>query len=113
MPEIKNALTLIGSCVIYSLLVALIDLIIVFVFTQDLANLASGLSFIMLIEGGLGLISGGVAASYTPIFSKMGEVIFHAEPWNAKRQKNVEKQAQVLILVGLFLLLLALLVSTI
>ena len=113
MPEIKNVLTLIGSCFIYSLSVSLIDLIVVCVFSQDPASLTSVLSFIMLIEGGLGLISGGVAASYSPIFSKMGEVIFHSEPWNAKRQKNVEKQAQVLILVGFFLLLLALLVSTI
>ena len=113
MLEIKNVLTLIGSCFIYSLLVALIDLIAVFVFTQNPAIVTSVLSLIMLIEGGLGLISGGVAASYSSIFNKMGEVIFHTEPWNAKRQKSVEKQAQVLILVGLFLLLLALLISTI
>jgi hypothetical protein len=65
----------------------------------------------MLVEGGLGLTIGGATALYSPIISKMGEVLFRSKPWNATRQKEVEKQAKAWIVTGTILVLLALLIS--
>jgi hypothetical protein len=113
MDRLKNALKLFASCLIYSLIITLIDLVIVFLFTQDLNQLLSSVSLILLLEGGLGLIMGGGAVMYSPVASKVGEILFKSEPWNAKRQKEVEKQAQMLILVGIFSLVIGLLVSAI
>lgn len=113
MDRLNHALELIGSCLVYSLLVVCADFLIVLLFTQEVSQLASTVSFILLIEGGLGLTSGGVAAMYSPIMSKMGEILFRSEPWDAKRQKTAEKQAQLLIIVGFFLLLIGLLISAI
>ena len=113
MERLKSALGLLASCLIYSLIITLIDFVIVFLFTQDLNQLLSSVSFILLIEGGLGLLMGGGAVMYSPVASKVGEILFKSEPWNAKRQKEVEKQAQVLIFAGFLLLLIGLLVSAI
>ena len=113
MDRLNNALKLFASCLIYSLIITLIDFIIVFLFTQDFNQLLSSISLILLLEGGLGLIMGGGAVMYSPVANKVGEILFKSEPWNAKRQKEVEKQAQVLIFAGLFLLLIGLLVSAI
>ena len=71
----------------------------------------SWVSFVLLIEGGLGLASGGIVASYSPVVSKFGEIVFRSEPWSKTRQKTAEKQGQILIVVGFFLLLTGLLIS--
>jgi preprotein translocase subunit SecE len=113
MERLKSALRLLASCLIYSLIITSLDFLIVYFFTQGLSQLLSTVSFILLLEGGLGLIMGGGAVMYSPVASKVGEILFKSEPWNAKRQKEVEKQAQVLIFVGIFLLAIGLLVSAI
>ena len=113
MDRLNNALKLFASCLIYSLIITLIDFVIVFLFTKDFNQLLSSVSLILLLEGGLGLIMGGGAVMYSPVASKLGEILFKSEPWNAKRQKEVEKQAQLLIFSGFFLLLMGLLVSAI
>jgi len=113
MDRLKTALKLFASCLIYSLIITLIDFVIVFLFTKDFNQLLSSVSLILLLEGGLGLIMGGGAVMYSPVASKLGEILFKSEPWNAKRQKEVEKQAQVLIFAGFLLLLIGLLVSAI
>ena len=113
MDRLKTALKLFASCLIYSLIITLIDFVIVFLFTKDFNQLLSSVSLILLLEGGLGLIMGGGTVMYSPVASKVGEILFKSEPWNAKRQKEVEKQAQVLIFAGFLLLLIGLLVSAI
>jgi len=65
----------------------------------------------MLAEGGLGLTVGGAIALYSPIVSKMSEVLFHSKPWSATRQKEAEEQAKAWIVTGTILVLLALLIS--
>jgi hypothetical protein len=66
----------------------------------------------MLVEGGLGLTVGGAVVLYSPIGSKIGEIIFHSEPWSAKREKEAEKQATTWIVTGSILVFAVLLVST-
>ena len=111
MATVKSALELVASCLVYSLIVVLIDFVIILFFRRELNQIASSLSFVMLFEGGLGLTVGGGVVLYSPIGSKMEEVIFHSEPWNAKRQKEAEKQAEAWIVTGIILVFAALLIS--
>ncbi|MGQ9460864.1 MAG: hypothetical protein ACUVRA_06510 [Candidatus Bathyarchaeaceae archaeon] len=112
MVRVKPALELAASCLVYSLTVTLIDFVtIFFFFSQEPNQLISSLSFIMLIEGGLGLIVGGAVALYSPTVNKVGEVFFHFKPWSAKRQKAAEKGANVWIATGALLVFEALLIS--
>jgi hypothetical protein len=87
--------------------------LVVLVFTRDLSQLFSWVSFVLLIEGGLGLTLGGIVASYSPVLSKFGEIVFRSEPWSKTRQKASEKQGQMLIVAGFLLLLTGLFISAI
>ena len=113
MTIIRSILELLVSCLFYSLVVMLIDIVSLLVFLSDLNQVAYFLSLLILLEGGIGLIVGGAISSNTPILSKMGEVFFHSERWDAKRQKEIEQKARVWIVTGLILVLAALVVSTV
>ncbi len=113
MDRLKNFLRLLALSLIYSLIITLVDFLIIFFFIRDLTQLLYYVSLILLLEGALGLIAGGGAVMYSPVASKVSEIIFKSEPWNAKRQKEVEKQGQGLILIGISLLFAGLLVSAI
>jgi len=107
----KSLLELLAKTLIYSLIVIIIDSIILFILIEGLDQIVDALSFVLLLEGGIGLTVGGASASYTPVSAKIGEVFFHSKPWNAKRQKEVERQAIILIVTGIFLVFEALLLS--
>jgi len=107
----KSLLELIAKTLIYSLIVITIDFIILLFFIEGLSQIVDVLSFVLLLEGGIGLTLGGASASYTPISAKVSEVFFHTKPWNAKRQKEVEKQARILIVTGIMLVFSALILS--
>ena len=107
----KSVLALFASCLVYSSIVIVIDFVFILFFSQELGQIASSLSFVMLVEGGLGLTIGSAFVFYSPIGSKIGEVLFHSKPWNAKRLKEAEKQAQPWIVTGSILVLAALLIS--
>jgi hypothetical protein len=109
--KVKSALELFASCLFYSLIAILIDIVLVLLLRQELNQVVSSLSFIILIEGALGLIVGGAVAFFSPLRSKMDEVIFHSKPWNATSQKEAEKQARTWILTGAILVFAALLAS--
>jgi hypothetical protein len=113
MTQIKFVLKLLVSCCVYALIVLLIDFVSILLLRVEQANFVSILSLLMLLEGGLGLIIGSAVALYSPVISKVEEVIFHSEPWDAKRQKQAEKQGYSWIVTGGILVLLALLVSAI
>ena len=83
----------------------------VLLFRRELNQIASSLSFVMLVEGGLGLTVGGAVASFSPTVSKIEESIFHSKPWDAKRQREAEKQARTWIVTGIVLVLAGLLIS--
>jgi hypothetical protein len=89
----------------------LIDFVAILVFWRELSQVASTLSIVLLGEGGLGLVLGGAMASYSPIVSKLGEVFFRSKPWDAKHQRDAEKQARTWIATGSILVFAALLVS--
>ena len=108
---VKFALELIARCLVYSLVVMFMDFIAVLLFTQKLDQIVPYLSLVMLAEGGVGLTVGGAIVLYSPIGSKIGEIIFHSEPWSAKRGKEAEKQAKTWIVTGSILVFAALLVS--
>jgi hypothetical protein len=109
----RSILELLASCLFYSLVVILIDVVLILIFFGDLSQVAYFLSLVILVEGGLGLIVGGAISLNTPIISKMGEVFFHSKPWSAKRQKELETKARAWIVTGLILVFAALLVSAV
>jgi hypothetical protein len=107
----KPSLKTLASCLVLSLVVALIDLGGILLFSREPSQIASILSLIMLAEGGLGLTTGGVVAFYSPLGAKISEVFFRSEPRNATRQKEAETRARAWIITGGILVLAALLVS--
>jgi hypothetical protein len=107
----RSALELFASCLVYSLVIGLIDFVIILFFRHELDQIAASLSLVMLVEGGLGLTVGGVIAFFSPFGGKIEEVIFHFKPWNAERQKEAEKQARAWIVTGIILVFAALLLS--
>jgi len=113
MTKLKDALTLLVECSILSLIIVFIDFIIFFVFASELSPITSGVSLIVLLEGGLCLVAGGGVVLYTPSIAKLGQVFLTSKPWNATRQKRIEKQMQILIITGLFLVIYGLIISVI
>lgn len=112
MTTVKSVLELFVSCFIYSSIIILIDFILIAFFSGGIdSQINYSLSFVMLLEGGIGLIVGGTVALYSPSLSKMNEVFFHHKPWSYKRQKQIEKQVEPLIIIGLILVIEALLLS--
>lgn len=111
MPRAKPILELIARCLIYTLIIMLATVIVVVVFTRDLTEILLYLSYALLVEGGLMLVVGGVMANFSSTINKIGEIIVHSEPWDAKHQKEAEITAKSWITAGVFLFLLGLLVS--
>lgn len=109
----KSALELLVRSLVYSLIVVVIDFVIIIFLAYGTDQLTYVLSFVVLLEGGICLIAGGASVFYSPSFAKISEVLFHSEPWDAKRQKQVEQQLQVFIVTGAFLVGEALLLSAI
>ena len=106
--KISNSLI---KSLIYSLIIAIFDIIIIFLINWNSTQITYSLSLILLIEGGIFLIIGGAVSLYTPSVEKLNEVIFHSKPWNAKRQKEIEKQMAIIILTGVVLIIEALILS--
>ena len=113
MIDWKTALESLVRSSVYSLIIILINVILIVFFMSGLNQIIYTLSFVMLIEGGIGLIVGGAVALYSPSVAKINEVVFHSKPWNAKHQKEIEKQMTVFILTGIVLIFEALLLSAI
>jgi hypothetical protein len=113
MKKLREFLDTTAISFIYSFIIVLINLVAIFIFTQDIIQILYWLSFITLIEGGLGLIAGGGSVLYSPIFNKAFEKIFHSEPWDFKRQKRTEQQALKWIITGFLLIAESLIISTI
>jgi len=109
----KTVLELLAKSLLYSLIVILIDFVLIFFLQGGLNQITDSLSFVMLLEGGIGLTVGGAVASYSPLSAKISEVFFHSKPWNAKRQKEAEKQARAWIATGIILVFAALLLSAV
>jgi len=107
----KRVLAFCTKLFIYSIIIVLIDLVLILAFTRGETNIVQIFSFVMLVEGGIVLIVGGVTASYSSLYAKLSEVVFHTEPWNAKRQKEAEINARVWIIVGIILVIEALVLS--
>ena len=110
MPNLKPALKLVTACLIYSLIIALATLVVILVFTRELERVLHFLSYALLLEGGLTLVTGGVVASFSSTIGRIGESVLHAKPWDAKRQKEAERQARFWIMTGVFLFLFGLFV---
>jgi len=107
----KIVLEFFARSLLYSLIVILIDFVIIFALQGELSQITDALSFVLLLEGGMGLTVGGATAVYSPVGAKISEEFFHSKPWNAKRQKEVERQARIWVVTGIFLVFAALLLS--
>lgn len=71
------------------------------------------LVLLLFFEGGVGLLLGtGVSLSSTPSVSKFGEELFGTAPWSLEAEKYAERVGLRLMLASGFLVLMALLVST-
>ena len=109
----QSIFELLISGLIYSLIIAFLDFLIILFFTQEQHQLLPTLSLVMLAEGGFGLLAGGAVVSFKGLTHKMGEIVFNSEPWDFKKQKKAEKQAQIFIVTGFLIILFALLISAI
>lgn len=107
----KTVLEFCTKLFLYSTIIILIDFVLILAFTRVTNDIVKILSFVMLVEGGIVLIVGGVTASYSSLYAKLSEVVFHTEPWNAKRQKETEINARAWIILGIFLVIEALVLS--
>ena len=106
-----DVLELLARSLLYSLIVVLIDFVLLFAIQGGVNQIASVLSLIMLLEGGIGLTVGGAVAFYSPVGAKISEILFHTEPWTAQRQKEAEKRARTWIATGIILVLAAFVTS--
>ena len=113
MNKNKEILDLFSKSFIYSLIIILINLIIIFVFTQDLTQITYWLALISILEGGLALVAGGGTVFYSPMFNKITEKLFNSEPWTYQQQKRTEQQAKKWIITAFFLIIEALIISAI
>lgn len=107
----KIAFQLIPKLFLYSVVIGLIDVLLIFLLSWGMDAFMSTLSIFMLIEGGLGLIFGSFIAAYSPSVAKLNEILFHSEPWNFARQKEIEKQMRTVLITGFLLIIEALFVS--
>ena len=107
----KIILNSLFKSLIYSFIIAIVNIILIIVMNSNLPQIIYTLSIILLIEGGIFLILGGAVSLYTPSIEKINEVMFHSKPWNAKRQKEIEKQMAIIILTGVLLIIEALILS--
>jgi hypothetical protein len=108
MLVVKSALKLVAACLVYSLIITLATLVVVLFFTREFGRVLLFLSYALLVEGGLALTTGGVIASFSPTIGRLGESVLHVKPWDAKRQKEAERQARFWIVTGIFLFLIGL-----
>lgn len=106
-----DVLELFARSLLYSLIVVLIDVVLLFAIQGGVNQIASVLSLILLLEGGIGLTVGGAVAFYSPVGAKISEILFHTESWTAKRQKEAEKRARTWIATGIILVLAAFVIS--
>lgn len=111
MTRAKHLLKLVASCCIYSLVVLSIDTAAILLLKVEPIGMVLTLSLIVLFEGGIALIVGSAVAFYAPVIRKVEETIFHSEPWDAKKQKQTEKQGHPWIVTGGILVLASLLLS--
>jgi len=88
-----------------------VTLIVIFIFTQEPKLILLFLTYALFVEGGLGLVTGGVLASFSTVIDKIGENVIHSKPWAAKRLRETENHATIWILTGAFLFLFGLLTS--
>ena len=95
MISLKIKIVAFLKCLLYSLLVVLIDIILIFFFSEAGSRFNYNLSFMLLLEGGIGLIIGGAVVLYSPSLSKMSEVFLTINP---KRVKSAAAKKAVLIL---------------
>ena len=111
MSRLKSAVKFTSECFAISIIVALVDLGVVYLFVRDPIRVVLYLSLVLLLEGGLGLLVGGIVASFSRVINKIGEKLHRSESWTATSQKEAERNSRPWIVTGVLLLLLGLLVS--
>jgi hypothetical protein len=113
MVRLRPAAELIARCLVYAVIISAATLAVIVLWTQDLNKTRGYAPLVLLLEGGLSLVVGGVAASFAPVIGKTSGSVFHSKPWDAKRQKEAEKTARSWIGTGIFLIFIGFLVSAI
>ena len=113
MTTARSVLDLLALCLVYSFVVVLIDIVVLFAVYQDLIPVFSFLSLILLAEGGLGLVVGGFIGLNSPIIRRVEEDFFHIKRRNSEDKRGFEKHARTMIVTGIILVIMALLFSVI
>jgi hypothetical protein len=111
MNRFKPAIKLIAECFIISLIIALVDFGIIYLLFRNSTMVGYYASLALLLEGGLGLLAGGVLTSFARLFGKIGEKLFKSKPLDATSQKDAEGKAIPWIVTGVFLIFLGFIVS--
>jgi hypothetical protein len=107
----KRIFVLFLEALLLSNIVVLFDIIFISFLTTNVAAAIYMLSLVTLLEGGIGLVFGGLmVVGAGPTFSKIGEKAFHGTPYSARRARDSEANARVffffsaiLIAVGFFI----------
>ena len=113
MTTTRLGLDLLVSSLVYSFVVILIDIVVLFVVYPELSQVLSNLTLVMLAEGGLGLVAGGFIGLNSPIIRRIEEDFLHVKPRKHEDKREHEKQAKTLIVTGIILIIAALFFSAI
>lgn len=113
MIKIKSILDLFLLCLVYSGVMILINVVVLYLIFQELIEVVSYLYLVTLAEGGLGMIVGGFIGLNSPIIRRIEQDFLRSKTPRFKDRKELEKQAKRLIMTGTILVVVALLLSAI
>ena len=100
---------LLAACLVYALIVVSVDSAVILALVRDVYRLAYPLQILVLTEGALGLIIGGLVGSNSPSIGKIEEIIFRVKPRAVAQHRDTQKKAKLWIATGVILVVLALL----
>jgi len=113
MKKAKGLFVLLAACLVYALVVVIVNIVAILVILKDLSLILYPLQIVTLTEGGVGLMIGGVIGSNSPSIAKIEETLFHTKPKSQEWQRDTQKKAKPWIITGVLLVLVALLLSVV
>ena len=101
----RKVLGLLLEALLLCNVLVLFNTIFVSFFISDVASAIYMISLITLLEGGLGLVFGGLfVVAAGPTVSKIGEKVFHGAPYSAKRARDSDANARVFFFFSVILI---------
>ena len=102
---------LIVKGLVFSIIIFFLTLLIVFLFANSWEQMIFTLSLFLLVESGLCLVLGGSTVSFSGLANRIHDLFLHSKTSSVNKRNDVERQGQILIVMGLFLFCIALVIS--